>query len=140
MTALTADRMTQRREKPIHHYDVKATTKIWMGALVALNAGYAQGGTTATGLIAVGRAEHYADNSAGANGDIKIKVRAGVFKWNNSTSTDQITRTEIGSDCYIVDDNTVAKTNGSSTRSVAGKVVDVDSDGVWVATGPGNVI
>jgi hypothetical protein len=32
----------------------------------------------------------------------------------------------------VVDDQTVAKTNGSSTRSVAGIVRQVDSDGVWV--------
>lgn len=140
MAALTADRATPRREKPIHTYDVKSATKIWSGALTVLNAGYAQGGATAVGLVAVGRAEKAVDNSAGANGDQQVTVQSGVFRWNNSTSTDLITRTEIGSDCYIVDDNTVAKTSASSTRSVAGKVVDVDALGVWVATGPGNIL
>ena len=38
----------------------------------------------------------------------------------------------MGSDCYIVDDQTVAKTNGGATRCVAGKVWDVDAEGVWV--------
>jgi hypothetical protein len=47
-----------------------------------------------------------------------------------------ITRAEIGDDCYIVDDSTVAKTNpGGNTRSVAGKIVDVDAKGVWVRIG-----
>jgi hypothetical protein len=32
----------------------------------------------------------------------------------------------------VVDDQTVAKTNGSSSRSVAGIIRDVDADGVWV--------
>jgi len=45
--------------------------------------------------------------------------------------------TEIGTDCYIVDDNTVAKTNGTSTRSRAGKVVDVNANGVFVLVFPG---
>jgi hypothetical protein len=31
-----------------------------------------------------------------------------------------------------VDDQTVAKTDGTGARSVAGKVFDVDSGGVWV--------
>jgi hypothetical protein len=31
-----------------------------------------------------------------------------------------------------VDDQTVAKTDGSTTRSVAGIVRGVDTDGVWV--------
>ena len=39
---------------------------------------------------------------------------------------------DIGKDCFIVDDQTVAKTNGANTRSRAGKVFDVDADGVWV--------
>ena len=33
---------------------------------------------------------------------------------------------------HLVDDQTVAKTNGGSTRSVAGICRGVDSDGVWV--------
>ena len=43
-----------------------------------------------------------------------------------------ITQAEIGDACYIVDDETVAKTSGGNTRSVAGEIVDVDDDGVWV--------
>ncbi|WP_316171048.1 hypothetical protein [Bradyrhizobium sp. SZCCHNRI1058] len=140
MAALTADRATPRKEKPLHSYDVAASTKIWAGALVVLAAGYAKGGVTATGLVAVGRAEKAVDNSAGANGDLQVPVQSGVFRWNNSASTDLITRTEIGSDCYVVDDNTVAKTSAGATRSVAGKVVDVDALGVWVASGPGNIL
>jgi hypothetical protein len=38
----------------------------------------------------------------------------------------------IGNDCYIVDDQTVAKTNGTATRSIAGKIRAVDAQGVWV--------
>jgi len=38
----------------------------------------------------------------------------------------------LGKTCYIVDDETVAKTNGTNTRSAAGTVVGVESDGVWV--------
>ena len=140
MTALTADRMTPAAsDRQIHHYDMKAATKLFAGAMAVLDAGYAAPGRTATGLVCVGRSEFYVDNSAGAAGDVKAKVRAGIFRWNNSTSTDAITRTEIGLDCYIVDDNTVAKTNGSSTRSVAGKIVDVDAQGVWVGSGPGGI-
>jgi hypothetical protein len=140
MMALAADRSTPRRDSDIHHYGVKASTKVWAGALTVLNAGYAAGGTAATGLVAVGRAEHFADNSAGANGDIKVRVRSGVFQFANSASADLIAVTEIGKDCYIVDDQTVAKTDGSATRSIAGKVQDVDAQGVWVAIGPGNII
>ncbi len=39
---------------------------------------------------------------------------------------------DIGKLCFIVDDCTVAKTNGSATRSRAGTVEDVDASGVCV--------
>ena len=48
------------------------------------------------------------------------------------TAADAITLADIGKDCFIVDDQTVAKTDGAGTRSRAGRVFDVDADGVWV--------
>jgi len=61
-------------------------------------------------------------------------VQPGIHRWENSAAGDAITKAEIGDRCYIVDDQTVAKTDGSSTRSPAGIVVAVDSLGVWVDT------
>ncbi|MCY1460857.1 hypothetical protein D9M71_784510 [compost metagenome] len=55
-----------------------------------------------------------------------------MFAFANSAAGDEITRADIGATAYIVDDQTVAKTDGTSTRSVAGTIRDVDSDGVWV--------
>lgn len=136
MTALTKDKDTKMQLGDQQAHSVLAATLIYAGALVCLNAaGWAIPGATATGLIAIGRADERADNSAGANGDIKAKVRSGVFRFENSASADLITQAEIGDDCYIVDDQTVAKTDGSSTRSVAGKIVQVDAQGVWVRVG-----
>jgi hypothetical protein len=112
---------------------VAASTRLYQGCLLCINAsGYAVPGSTATTLKAIGRNEQDVDNSAGAAGAVSALATRGVFKWNNSTSTDLITIADVRSTCYIVDDNTVAKTNGSNTRSVAGTVVQVDSDGVWV--------
>lgn len=133
MGALTQDRNTPLRDSKEFIFPVAASTKIYAGALVALNsAGYLTKGAASTTLKAVGVAQVLADNSAGANAAIRCAVRRGCFKFANSASTDLIALTEVGSDCYIVDDQTVAKTNGSSSRSVAGKVRDVESDGVWV--------
>ena len=140
MTALTADRATPYyTDRQMHDYAQKAATKLFAGAMAVLDGGYAAPGRTATGLVAVGFADKYSDNTSGANGDINARIRSRIGRLNNSASTDQIGLTEIGSDCYIVDDQTVAKTNGSGTRSVAGKVVNVDAQGVWVAVGPGGV-
>ncbi|WP_420553982.1 hypothetical protein [Neptuniibacter marinus] len=131
--ALSKDRNTKRREGIQHSDPVAAATKIYAGALVCLDAsGNAVPGSTSTTLTARGRAEEYVDNSGGAAGDERVETRRGVFLFNNSATTDEITRADIGNDCYIVDDETVAKTNGTSTRSVAGKIHDVESAGVWV--------
>ena len=55
-----------------------------------------------------------------------------MFHFANSAAADAIAIGDIGAVCFAVDDQTVAKTNGSSTRSPAGIVEDVDATGVWV--------
>ena len=45
---------------------------------------------------------------------------------------DAIVLSDVGADCYGVDDTTVAKTDGTGTRSVAGVIRDVDAVGVWI--------
>ncbi len=135
MTALTADRNTPAREGGMIDRPVAASTLIWAGALVCQSAtGFAVPGSTATGLVVLGRAEERVDNSLGADGDLTIRIKRGVFRFVNSAAADEITGTEIGSPAWIVDDQTVAKTNGTNTRSLAGTVDDVDAQGVWVDT------
>lgn len=114
-----------------------AATAILQGALVCYNAaGFATKGAVATTLKAVGIAEESVDNSAGAAGDKRISVRRGVFPFKNSSAGDLIAVADVLTQVFIVDDETVAKTNGSSTRSVAGTVVQVDANGtVWVKIG-----
>lgn len=136
--ALSADRATPNRGAGLRRgLPVAASTRIYAGALacVSTSTGYATKGATATTLRAVGVAVEHADNSSGLAGDISVQVERGVWLMLNSASADQLTRADIGADCYIVDDQTVAKTSGSNTRSVAGKVWDVDASGVWVEIG-----
>ena len=133
MGALAQDRNTIRRDGIEFSLPVAAAKKIFAGALVARDVdGNATPGATATTLLGVGRAEEQIDNSSGSAGDKSVKVRKGVFLFANSSAGDLITSADIGNECYIVDDQTVAKTDGGSTRSVAGRVFDVDSGGVWV--------
>ncbi|MGE0256936.1 MAG: hypothetical protein AB7N54_20190 [Alphaproteobacteria bacterium] len=134
--ALAADRNTPVRDGLDFVWPVAAAVTCYAGALAVLDSsGNAKPGVTATGLIAVGRFEERADNAAGDAGDITVRVRRGIFRWKNSAAADEITAAEIGDACYIVDDQTVAKTSDSAARSVAGIVVDVDSVGVWVMMG-----
>ena len=132
MPALTGDRDTRRREVGLHDDPVAAGVRIWTGGLTCLDAaGNATPGATALNLTARGRAEHRVDNTAGAAGDKRLKIRAGCFRFDNLGS-DPCTRAHIGQDAFIVDDQTVAATDGTGTRSRAGRIADVDSGGVWV--------
>lgn len=133
--ALSAPRNTPERFGEVFAFPVAASTTVHQGGLVVLNAGYAEPGSVATGLVAVGRAEGSA--TAVSAGDAVVEVRRGVFQFKNSLTTDLIAQADVGADCYVVDDETVAKTNGTNTRSRAGKIVAVDSDGVWVQVGLG---
>lgn len=133
MAALTADRSTPQRDGNDFSFPVAASTKLYAGSLVAINSGnYLTKGAVATTLKAVGVCQNLVDNSAGANGAVNANVRRGVFRFLNSSAGDLIVLSDIGASCYIVDDQTVAKTNGGATRSIAGTVRDVDADGVWV--------
>lgn len=131
MAALTDARDTRRREKTTHFDPVKGATTIYQGALVCLDAnGWLVPGAVATTLKARGVAQETVANS-GADGALSAESRPGVYRFANH-GADAVTRADIGNDCYIVDDQTVAKTSGTNTRSKAGKVIDLDSVGVWV--------
>jgi hypothetical protein len=115
---------------------VAASTTIYKGALVCDNgSGYAVEGSTSTALIAVGRAKDTVDNGSGSAGDLNVEVERGCFRFENSSAGDAIAIAQRYDVCFIVDDQTVAKTDGSSTRSRAGIIMDVDSYGVWVLVG-----
>lgn len=133
MAALTQDRNTLRRDGGLIEPPVAAATRIYVGAMVAINAaGLAVPGATSATLKCVGTALNYADNTQGTAGAIRVKVDKRVARLANSAAADAITLADVGSDCYMVDDQTVAKTHATNTRSRAGKVFDVDADGVWV--------
>lgn len=130
---LTADRNTPMKDDGLIAVPM-AAVKIFGGSIVCANAtGYATPGAVSTALTYIGRADEFVDNSLGQPGDKVVMVRRGkAFKFANS-GADAVTQAEFGLPCYIVDDATVAKTNGNGTRSPAGIVVGVEADGVWVA-------
>lgn len=130
MAALTADRNTPERDGTIYEGAPASGQVIYKGALVCLNAsGEVVKGAVATTLKALGVAQNSTADQA-YNGTIRAK--RGVFRFANSAAGDAIAAADYGATCYIVDDQTVAKTDGSSARSAAGVVRGVDAQGVWV--------
>ncbi len=132
MSACAADRNTPRRDGFSFSYPVAANVTCYAGAIAVLDsAGNCKPAVTATGLVPVGVFQEQITNGASAAA-VNVMVRPGIYRVGNSAAADEITKAEIGDRCYLVDDQTVAKTDGSSTRSLAGIVEDVDSSGVWV--------
>lgn len=142
MAALTEERDTQERDSAYSQrvedfggaaLDPAAT--FHKGALIGFDTSDSliKPAETSTTLIALGRAE--LSLAAGESGS--VPVRSGTYGYDNSTAGDLIANSDAGSDCYIVDDQTVALTNGGATRSVAGKIVYVSSSNqVFVAVNP----
>lgn len=130
MAALSAARNTVARAGEVFDFARANSVTCYPGAIGCLNSsGLATPGATATTLKAVGRVrrQYTADD-----GTVRVEMERGTFKYGNSSAGDAITNAEYGASVYVVDDQTVAKTNGSSTRSVAGICRGVDADGVWV--------
>jgi hypothetical protein len=135
MAALTQSRNTPRFVFPsvdgVLGFRTTAATTYFQGGIVAIESttGRLVPGATATTLIAVGIKGKDDQTSVAADED--IEAESGVFKLANSAG-DAIPATQEGQDCFIEDDQTVAATDGAASRSRAGKVVKVDTDGVWV--------
>lgn len=131
MAALTSARNTPSRRGAITAVPLAAATTVYQGGIACRNAaGYGTPGATATTLKAVGIWRQTVTN-AGAAGAAFAEAERGCFRFDNLPG-DAITIADIGGTAYIVDDQTVARTNGTNTRSVAGIIRDVDATGVWV--------
>lgn len=131
MVALTADRNTPEALGANRQGLLGANQTIFQGGILMRNAsGHLIKGAVATGSFGAGRAEEpKVSTTAGVT---PINYKPGIFRFANSAAGDLIATADIGAVCYIVDDQTVAKTNGTNTRSPAGVVDSVDAQGVWV--------
>ena len=134
MTAATKDRDTQEVTGRFRSFGLAASAKVYAGTIAVLTAaGFLTKGSTAATLKCVGVFDQPYDNTGGADGAIAGDVKRGIFgPFANSAAGDAIANTDIGTTCYIVDDQTVAKTSNAGARSAAGVVHLVDATGVWV--------
>ncbi len=133
MTAMSQARSLIEIEGVFSEAPMKGATTILQGALVVSESGLAVPGKTAASLTVLGMARETVVNS-GADGARKIPFKRGIFKFFN-LGADAVVAGDVGKDCYVVDDQTVAKTSNTNARSVAGKVMAVESDGVFVRVG-----
>jgi len=132
--SLTAPINIPERAGAVVSLPVAAATLIYAGSLVAEDAsGNLVPATDTAALRIKGRAEVTVDNTLGAAGALSLQVKRGVFKYANST-THALAAADVGKSCYVEAEDTVAST--STNKILAGRVVNVASDGVWVDTSP----
>jgi hypothetical protein len=132
--ALTAERGTLKKAKGPRSFPLAAGVKATKGGIAVLAAGYAKSGVTALNLIAAGMFIETVDNTNGAAGDKRADVEEGEFLFAIA-SADPVAQADVGSDVFIVDDETIAKTNGANTRSRAGKLTGIEGGQAWVKIG-----
>ena len=112
--------------------------KINKGCAVLIGTdGYARPGALVAGMACAGNSCDndigVYDNTAGASGDMFVEYWEGVFGYVNSgAGVDLIADADRGKPCYIVDDNTVAKTSAGGTRSPSGRIERVEDGVVYV--------
>lgn len=78
------------------------------------------------------------DNSAqntGADGDVIAQVQRKAQFLMSNDSSDALTQADLGIKAFILDNQTVSKSDGNGSRALAGKFMGFDSrftDYVWV--------
>lgn len=133
----TAARLTDQlgieANPPIIRAPLKDDAVVLAGTMAAIDAsGYFVPVTAALGLRIVGLYLDSADNTNGGDGGKVVRVQQGVWKLKAGTSGDALTQANLFDDVYAIDNETVGATDGTGTRSLAGKLFQVESDGVYV--------
>lgn len=130
----TTEINTPERPGKVTQHPLAAAVILYVGTLAALDASSnLVPASDTSGLRVVGLVQATVDNSAGIAGALSADVKKGVFKFTNS-GTDAVDANDKGKFAFVEDDYTVSETGGTH-KVKAGRVVDVESDGVWVDTG-----
>lgn len=137
MTATTTPINTEYRDGILIPIALAASAIVLQGtfAVVGTN-GFALASAAVGGddQVCVGVWESDAENT-GANGAAVGLVRRKKQFLVANSATDPVTQAELGLQIYIEDNQTVAKTDGTGTRSVAGRFMGFDTEyttHVWV--------
>ena len=131
--ASTEGRNTKRRNADKAAALVNTAAVIYAGTLVTRLT--ANGNLVPAGTANAGVAVGVAEDTVTGDGVKTCEYSRGCYQFKNSASGDLIAAGDIGATCYIVDNDTVAKTDNSAARKAAGKIIDVDANGVWVEVG-----
>lgn len=113
------------RDYPLEQYNVTAGDALADGDIVAVlaSAGTAQRASDAAGTCVRGVAKCVRDG--------KAEITNGIFLFKNDATNAVVRKTHAGGVCFVKDYQTV-DSDGGTNKVVAGLVVDVTEDGVYV--------
>lgn len=139
MANLTADRKTKMTTdvyvQPIAGpFDATAATRYYRGLAYAVDAN-GRLVNPAAGLVVPGFCLDPVDNSAGANGAVKVPLNTGRACFD-AHGVNPPTVADIGQLAYFSDNHTVSRTSTDGAKG--GRIDHVDADGVWVLMGVAN--
>lgn len=137
MANQTSSRDTPKKQTDaIYAFPVKGGAVLPQGTYAVLDStGFANVPSASTALIGLGRVKRTVNNTGGSDGadlngnPLYVEVEPGTFRWDNG---DSIAQAQVGARAYIGDNHTVYQ--AAASKSLAGAIVEVTADGVWVRT------
>ena len=136
MSALTSARSTWSRKIPIISLPMPSGQTCYVGSMMALdtaNPGKVYPCTTSVSTqTPIGKALVSVANTSGANVNVNVELNVEVTcrNWDSVTGAGAVTISNQLAEVYIASDHEVTTTSGSN--GYAGRVWDVNGDGVWV--------
>ncbi len=126
MAALTAAFEAQHKDGLTQSYKIKASAKIWKGALVGVVGGYlAPMAHDTNSQTFVGVAYESVDNTGGSDGDKSCRVLKSGTYVVNAVSGYTAAQTDVGAEVYVNTDNEVQKvTTGLTNQYKPGTIVE----------------
>lgn len=128
MTALARSRAVDEKKISYLQYTLASGLKAWQGGAAGLTPSTGKVGpmTSATGLIFLG---FFAESVDATSGDLPVNINLidefTIIWWVNGTSTDAVAATDVGRDCYFLDDQTVSIL--PTGKSLAGRIEYFDA-------------
>jgi hypothetical protein len=136
MSALTSPRSTWSRKIPIISLPMPSGQTCWVGSEMALDTANPGLVYPATGGVStqtpIGKSLSSVANASGGNLNVNVELNEEVTcrNWDSVTGGGAVTIANQLAEVYIASDHEVTTTAGSNGK--AGRVWDVNGDGVWV--------
>lgn len=114
-------------------YGAAASTTYYAGTMQTLDSSDRPKNPATVGEKVIGVVADHVDNASGANDAKTVNFKTGVFKFALHASTPPVAG-DVGKPAYASDNQTISKS--AAAGSLAGLIIMIESDGVWVWVGP----